>query len=60
MSGWTQVLREFLDFAASKQVDTVAIWTDGAMEVTRPYPMGTSGLSTCDFFVAELRRWALQ
>ena len=60
MSGWTQlVLREFLDFAASKQVDTIAIWTDGAMEVTRPYPMGNPGLSTCDFFVPELRRWAL-
>ena len=33
------------------------IWTDGAMS-PKPYPLGNANLSTCEWFVPELARWA--
>jgi hypothetical protein len=60
MSGWSQpVLRQFLEFAGGAGITSIAIWTDGAMNTRRAYPNGNPSLSTCDWFIPELRRWVL-
>ena len=60
LTGWTQsLLRSFLQFATSKGVRAVAVWTDGAMsQVQYGIPGGGNpALSTCAWFVPELLRW---
>lgn len=51
--GWTQAaLREFLSYLDKKGVKVVTIWTNDAFLLPE-----TTG--TCEWFVPELRKWAL-
>jgi hypothetical protein len=62
-TGWTQgVLRDFLKFVAASEIDTVAVWTNGAMSAGPSAPSGAAGnagLSTCPWFINELRAFVL-
>ena len=59
LTGWTQAkLRRFLDFAHTKGVRSIAVWTDGAMsQIGPPVYMGNPNLTTCKWFLPELLRW---
>jgi hypothetical protein len=60
-TGWTDtILREFLDFATEKDIITIAVWTDGAMNGGGPRGdmMDDPGLATCTWFVPALQAWA--
>ena len=58
-TGWTErALKEFLDFASSKGVDSIAVWTDGAMGAgPNKGVFDDPRLATCKWFVPSLLAW---
>eukprot|EP00039_Didymoeca_costata_P004867 m.76723 g.76723 ORF g.76723 m.76723 type:complete len:346 (+) comp12574_c0_seq3:162-1199(+) len=52
MQGWTQeALHDFLNFLDEKNVKIITIWTDDALLIPKQ-------VTTCPWFVEELRNWA--